>query len=59
MSKELERYDAGSFNDYGGGNVQWWQDYLRAELERAHGFYQDQLDRRAPQPRNGREGEEK
>ena len=35
----LARYDAGLLNDYGGGNVEWWWDYLRAELERAHDFY--------------------
>ncbi len=40
---ELEPYDAGIFSDSGGGNVGWWQDYLRAELERAYEFYQSQL----------------
>lgn len=40
----LEAYDAGHLNDYGGGNVGWWQDYIRAELERAHDHYQSQLD---------------
>jgi hypothetical protein len=35
----LTRYDAGLLNDFGGGNVEWWQDYLRAELERAHDHY--------------------
>ena len=33
------RYDAGLLSDYGGGNVEWWQDYIRSELERAHDFY--------------------
>jgi len=40
---ELEAYDAGLLNDFGGGNVEWWQDYIRAELGRAHDFYQSQL----------------
>ena len=40
---ELEPYDAGLLNDFGGGNVEWWQDYIRAELGRAHDFYQSQL----------------
>lgn len=35
----MERYDAGLLNDFGGGDVGWWQDYIRAELERAHEFY--------------------
>lgn len=39
----LETYDAGLLNDYGGGNVEWWQDYIRAELGRAHDFYADQI----------------
>ena len=38
----LERYDAGLLGNGGGGDVEWWQDYLRAELERAHDFYADQ-----------------
>ena len=41
---ELECYDAGHLNDFGGGNVGWWQDYIRAELERAHDHYQQQVD---------------
>ena len=40
---ELTEYDAGLLNDYGGGNVDWWQDYIRAELGRAYEYYQSQL----------------
>ncbi len=40
----LDEYDAGLLNDFGGGNVGWWQDYIRAELGRAHEFYQSQVD---------------
>lgn len=39
----LDAYDAGLLNDFGGGNVEWWQDYIRAELERAHDFYLSQV----------------
>lgn len=35
----MDRYDAGLLNDWGGGNVEWWQDYIRAELDAAHQFY--------------------
>lgn len=35
-TEQLETYDAGILNDFGGGNVDWWQDYIRAELARAH-----------------------
>ena len=38
----LDCYDAGLLSDYGGGNVEWWQDYIRAELGRAHDFYVSQ-----------------
>lgn len=40
---ELNAYDAGYLNDFGGGNVGWWHDYIRSELDRAHDFYQSQL----------------
>lgn len=39
----LDAYDEGLLADYGGGNVDWWQDYIRAVLGRAHEFYQTQV----------------
>ena len=45
---ELEPYAAGLLNDFGGGNAEWWQDYIRAELGHAHDFYQSQIT--TPQP---------
>jgi hypothetical protein len=39
----LEEYDAGLLNDFGGGNVEWWWDYIRAELGRAYEHYQSQI----------------
>jgi hypothetical protein len=39
----LAQYDAGLLNDFGGGNVGWWHDYLRAELNRAHEHYDAEL----------------
>jgi hypothetical protein len=39
---ELDAYDAGLLGDFGGGNVDWWQDYIRAELGRAHDHYNAQ-----------------
>ena len=44
---ELYRYDAGLLSDHGGGDVEWWQDYIRAELDRAHDFYANQGRRNA------------
>ena len=29
-------YDPGLLNDYGGGNVSWWMDYIRSEIGRAN-----------------------
>ena len=39
----LDTYDAGLLGDGGGGDVGWWHDYIRAELERAHEFYASQI----------------
>lgn len=41
---DLDEYDAGILSDFGGGDICWWQDYIRAELARAHEFYQSQID---------------
>lgn len=38
----LVDYDAGLLNDWGGGNTDWWLDYLRAEIGRANEFWRDQ-----------------
>ena len=38
----LDCYDAGLMGNGGGGDVDWWQDYIRCELDRAHDFYQQQ-----------------
>lgn len=47
-------YDAGLLNDFGGGDVGWWQDYLRAEIGRANEFWRSQVETRpAPQPEGG------
>lgn len=34
-------YDAGLLNDYGAGDVAWWQDYLRAEIGRANDHWRE------------------
>uniref|UniRef100_A0A6M3KV51 Uncharacterized protein n=1 Tax=viral metagenome TaxID=1070528 RepID=A0A6M3KV51_9ZZZZ len=38
-----EDYDPGILNDFGGGNVGWWMDYLRAEIERCNEHWNDQI----------------
>jgi NTP pyrophosphatase (non-canonical NTP hydrolase) len=39
MVLDIPAYDAGLLGDGGGGDVEWWQDYIRAELERSHEHY--------------------
>lgn len=53
QSVNLDAYDAGHLNDFGGGNVGWWQDYMRSELGAAHDFYQSQIDQYAEKARSG------
>ena len=43
VAETVSAYDAGLLSDYGGGNVEWWQDYIRAELDRAHEYYMSAL----------------
>lgn len=52
-SVTLDCYDAGLLNDFGGGNVAWWQDYMRSELNAAHDFYEDQISQCADSVRKG------
>lgn len=49
---DLKDYDPGLLNDFGGGNVDWWQDYLRAEINRCNAFWREQaeVDRPASVP---------
>ena len=50
---QLDEYDAGFLNDFGGGNVGWWQDYMRSELGRAYDYYQVQIQQYAAKVREG------
>lgn len=44
MGEEMfDDYDAGIINDYGGGDVSWWQDYVRSEIAAANGFWRMQV----------------
>jgi len=33
---DFQDYDLGLMNDYGGGNVSWWHDYLRSAVDGAN-----------------------
>ena len=41
----LDDYDSGLLNDYGSGNVEWWQDYIREEVARCNEYWRDYLER--------------
>jgi len=45
---QIADYDCGIINDYGGGNVEWWQDYMRAEIERCNDYWREQLNQISP-----------
>lgn len=34
--EEFDEYDSGLLNDFGGGHVEWWRDYIRAEVGKAN-----------------------
>lgn len=42
--QEDEDYDPGLMNDYGGGNVGWWMDYIRAEVGRCNDYWRSRVD---------------
>jgi len=39
----LPDYDLSLLNDWGGGNVDWWHDYLRAEIDRANAHWRSMI----------------
>jgi len=43
MTVDCPDYDAGLININGGGNVEWWLDYIRAEIGRANDHWRDEM----------------
>ena len=43
IAEETDNYDCGFINDYGGGNVQWWQDYIRSVIAQANEHWRQAL----------------
>ena len=41
---QIDDYDCGLINDYGGGNIQWWQDYIREEIGRCNDYWREQIE---------------
>jgi hypothetical protein len=46
QSPQADAFDAGLLSDHGGGNVDWWWDYIRSLLGAAHDHYVSQLEAR-------------
>ena len=34
-------YSSGILSGYGGGNIGWWQDYIRSEVERCNEYWRE------------------
>lgn len=47
--EDIEDYDAGLLNDYGGGNVGWWQDYIRNVLAACNEHWRNAVSINTPQ----------
>jgi len=41
----FQPYDSGLLGSYGGGDVNWWHDYLRAEIGRCNDFHRNTCDK--------------
>jgi hypothetical protein len=42
--REEPDYDPGLLNDYGGGNVDWWMDYIRSEINSCNAYWREIID---------------
>ena len=45
----LDQFDAGLLGDYGGGDINWWQSYIRNLLNEAHEYYISQQENKSPE----------
>lgn len=50
VGRSYNDYDSGLLNDFGGGNVNWWQNYIRAEIDRCNDYWREQLGIAVAQP---------
>lgn len=41
--EELD-YDPGLLNNYGGGDVDWWMDYIRSEINACNAYWRSLLE---------------
>jgi len=37
-------YDPGLLNDYGGGNTEWWLDYIRSEINSCNSYWRSLIE---------------
>lgn len=45
-TETYDDYDAGLLSSYGGGDVGWWQDYIRAIIGQANDHWRTQFEKR-------------
>lgn len=45
LLEELD-YDPGLLNNYGGGNVDWWVDYIRSEINACNAYWRSLIESR-------------
>jgi len=43
IADETDDYDSGLLNDFGGGDVVWWQNYIRTEIQRCNEHWRETL----------------
>ncbi len=51
----IRDYDTGLISDYGGGDVDWWQDYIRSEIGCANDYWRGIFDAQAEENKRMRE----
>jgi len=41
---EERDYDPGLLNNHGGGNVEWWMDYIRSEINSCNAYWRELIE---------------
>ena len=49
----VDDYDCGLLNDYGGGNVDWWFDYIRYEIDHCNAYWRSHIEAAISDERDG------
>ena len=49
-------YDAGLLGDHGGGNISWWHEYLRSQINRCNGYWRGLIEGYVEECPGGKDG---